>query len=63
LGLADETARVLAKRGLSGIVSDANMGARRLYERYGYRERAMRAMVKEGWENAGASWILLTKTL
>jgi ribosomal protein S18 acetylase RimI-like enzyme len=63
LGLADETARVLAKRGLSVIVTDANMGARRLYERHGYRERARRAMVKEGWENAGASWVLLTKTL
>src|SRR5262249_2981596 len=61
LGLADETARVRAKRGLSVIVSDANRGARRLYERHGYRERATRAMVKEGWENAGANWVLLTK--
>jgi len=63
LGLADERARILAKRGLSVIVSDANLGARRLYERCGYREGARRAMVKEGWENAGTRWVLLTKAL
>lgn len=63
LGLADETARSPAKRGMSVIVSDANAGARRLYERCGYRETAMRAMVKEGWQNAGRNWVLLTKAL
>lgn len=63
LGLADETGRSLAKRGMSVIVSDANAGARRLYERCGYREAAMRAMVKEGWRNEGRNWVLLTKTL
>jgi len=63
LGLADETGRSLAKRGMSVIVSDANVGARRLYERCGYREAATRAMVKEGWRNDGRNWVLLTKTL
>ena len=38
LRLADRTGRELGSRGLSLIVSDANTGARRLYERNGYRE-------------------------
>jgi ribosomal protein S18 acetylase RimI-like enzyme len=63
LRLADETGRSLAKRGMSVIVSDANAGARRLYERCGYRETATRAMVKEGWQNEGRDWVLLTKAL
>jgi ribosomal protein S18 acetylase RimI-like enzyme len=63
LGLADETGRSLAKRGMSVIVSDANAGARRLYERCGYRETAARAMVKDGWQNEGRNWVLLTKRM
>lgn len=59
--LADETGRKLGKAGMSLIVSDANTGARRLYERCGYREIASRPMVKEGWKNAGENWILMTK--
>lgn len=42
---------------------DANQGARRLYERCGYRAAAERVMVKEGWENAGVTWMLLLKPL
>jgi ribosomal protein S18 acetylase RimI-like enzyme len=60
LRLADETARSLGKRGLSVIVSDANLGARRLYERCGYARRAERPMVKDGWENEGRNWVLMT---
>lgn len=63
LGLADETGRQLGKRGMSVIVSDANTGARRLYERLGYRKLAQRKMVKEDWVNDGQEWILLTKAL
>jgi len=63
LGLADETAEALGRRGLSVIVSDANAGARRLYEHCGYRESATRLMVKETWKNDGQSWVLLTKDL
>jgi ribosomal protein S18 acetylase RimI-like enzyme len=63
LALADETGRVLGKGGMSVIVSDGNDGARRLYERCGYRAVADRPMVKEGWANASANWLLLTKTL
>lgn len=63
LGVADETGRKLGKTGMSVIVSDANHGARRLYERCGYRAAASRAMVKEGWDGEGANWVLLTKAL
>jgi ribosomal protein S18 acetylase RimI-like enzyme len=61
LGVADETSRRLGKRGMSVIVSDDNRGARRLYERCGYREAASRPMVKDDWVNDGQSWVLLTK--
>jgi ribosomal protein S18 acetylase RimI-like enzyme len=63
LALADERAEVSRKRGISVIVSDANTGARRLYERCGYKESATRLMVKENWKNEGQSWVLLTKDL
>jgi ribosomal protein S18 acetylase RimI-like enzyme len=61
LGIADRFAVATGSTGLSIIVSDANAGARRLYKRCGYRERARRAMVKEGWENRGENWVLLIK--
>ena len=48
-------------RGMSIIVSDANTGARRLYERHGYSERASRTMVKDEWVNDGENWVLLVK--
>jgi ribosomal protein S18 acetylase RimI-like enzyme len=63
LARADETGRALGKRGMSVIVSDGNPGARRLYERCGYRVAATRAMVKEDWENEGGNWVLLAKAL
>ena len=63
LALARDTAEARGKRGLSVIVSDANRGARRLYERCGYREIAARPMVKDGWQNAGENWVLLTRGL
>lgn len=63
LDLAAECARALGRRGLSVVVSDANSGARRLYERCGYRLAAEREMVKEGWLNPGRHWLLLTKSL
>jgi ribosomal protein S18 acetylase RimI-like enzyme len=61
LSIAEAIASRGGKRGLSIIVSDANTGARRLYERSGYRERASRPMVKERWENPGSHWVLLVK--
>jgi ribosomal protein S18 acetylase RimI-like enzyme len=61
LDLADELGREAGKRGMSVIVSDANPGARRLYERCGYGETGTRPMVKERWVNKGRNWVLLTK--
>jgi ribosomal protein S18 acetylase RimI-like enzyme len=61
LTIAEQMALRLDKRGLSIIVSDANLDARRLYERVGYREVSRRAMVKEGWLNEGHEWVLLVK--
>lgn len=63
LGLAEATARSLGLGALSVIVSDANSGARRLYQRCGYVEQALRPMRKEGWENAGRNWVLLVREL
>ena len=63
LQLAHETGRALGLRGMSVIVSDTNAGARRLYERHGYRIAVTRTKVKEGWQNEGREWVLLTKEL
>ncbi len=63
LDVAREKAVQLGKRGLSLIVSDANLGARRLYERLGYHEAGSRPMVKEDWAGEGRAWHLLVKTL
>jgi GNAT superfamily N-acetyltransferase len=63
LKLADRIAKAGGHNGLSIIVSDANAGARRLYERCGYRDRATRPMVKEDWLNEGDNWVLMTKGL
>lgn len=61
LSIADELARETGSKGLSLIVSDANEGARRLYERTGYEERASRPIVREEWQHAGENWVLLVK--
>lgn len=63
LGIAEELACATEKPGLSVIVSDANEGARRLYQRSGFSETAQRPMVKDRWENEGRNWVLMTKTL
>ncbi len=61
LDLAREAGLAAGSAGLSLIVADTNSGARRLYERNGYRERARRAMVKEAWQNPGREWVLLVR--
>ena len=63
LAVAEAAAAAHGKRGLSLIVADSNAGARRLYERLGYRERARRPMVKDEWQTPGTSWVLLVKGL
>ncbi len=61
LSIADDLSADLGTRGLSIITSDTNTGARRLYERTGFREVDRRPMVKEEWQNDGRDWVLLTK--
>lgn len=63
LGIAEQLAAEAGRAALSIIVSDANHGARRLYQRNGYVETASRPMVKEEWRNPGEHWLLLVKSL
>ena len=63
LEIAEAEAQACQSKGLSLITSDDNVGARRLYERYGYTERATRPIVKEGWDHAGEQWVLMTRDL
>lgn len=63
LAIAEQLAAEAGCEGMSIMVSDANTGARRLYERQGYVETASRPIVKESWENDGENWVLLVKTL
>ncbi|HVG46759.1 MAG TPA: GNAT family N-acetyltransferase [Rubellimicrobium sp.] len=59
LGIAQRLARAAGCRGLSLIVADTNFGARRLYERSGFRPMASRRMVKEGWQGPGENFLLM----
>jgi GNAT superfamily N-acetyltransferase len=61
LGIADQLAAATGRTGLSIIVADANSNARRLYERCGYAQAAVRPMIKEGWVSPGENWVLLIK--
>ena len=61
LGIAEQLAAITLRQGLSIIVSDGNTGARRLYERNGYKPIAARPVVKDGWETGSENWVLLLK--
>ena len=61
LAEADKLAAIAGVSGLSLITSDINTGARRLYERNGFREAARRRIVKKGWQHPGADWVLMIK--
>ena len=58
LGFAE---RYAGPAGMSLVVTDVNTGARRLYERVGYRVTARRAMVPDIWDFSGDFWILMQK--
>jgi ribosomal protein S18 acetylase RimI-like enzyme len=53
--------REAGPRALSLIVADGNAWARRLYEGFGFVERARRPIVKEGWESASRKWVLMLR--
>ncbi len=63
LDVAERLARDESLRRMSVIVASNNTGARRLYERHGYREAATLPCVKEGWETDTEHWVLLMKSL
>jgi ribosomal protein S18 acetylase RimI-like enzyme len=63
LSIAEQLAVDAGKPGMSVIVSDANTGARRLYERHGYVQLASRPMAKESWDGPGKNWLLLEKRI
>ena len=63
LDIADEIGRAERLTQMSVIVASDNLGARRLYERKGYRETATAPCVKESWETATEAWVLLMKPL
>lgn len=61
LQLAETIGKAGGCRGMSVIVADANAGAFRLYERFGYREVARRTVASNGWSVEARNWILMTK--
>jgi ribosomal protein S18 acetylase RimI-like enzyme len=61
LTLAETIGKAGGCRGMSVIVADANKGAFRLYERFGYRESDRRAVARNGWSVESNNWILMTR--
>ena len=57
---ADEIGRDKSK-GMAIIVASENTGAKRLYERAGYRARSCRPLVGFPGYKRGGEWVLLTK--
>jgi ribosomal protein S18 acetylase RimI-like enzyme len=62
LELAEKIARADGIHRMSVIVASNNTGARRLYERHGYKEVATRRCMKEGWATDTEHWVLLVKS-
>jgi ribosomal protein S18 acetylase RimI-like enzyme len=60
---AEQAAREADRPGLSLIVADANVGARKLYSRAGYNEIAKKPIVKEQWQTEARDWVLMVKAL
>lgn len=61
--LAEEIARAGRHKLLALVVSDANVGAIRLYQRCGYSEIARREMFKGDWDGPGRDWVLMVKSI
>lgn len=60
---AEQSAIETGLRSVSLIVSDANRGARKLYDRLGYEEAARRPMIREQWQSDGRNWVLMIKNV
>lgn len=63
LRLAEGLAEAEGLGRMSVIVANDNHGARRLYQRHGYREAATAPCVREAWPSRTEDWILLLKAI
>ncbi len=63
LSLAEDLATEAGLLCMSIIVANANLGARRLYERSGYRETARRPIFNGDFQIDSTEWVLLLKEL
>lgn len=63
LAHAADIAREGGFAGISLLVFDTHVDARRLYAAKGYREVARRAVVKEDWPVDATEWILMVRSL
>ncbi|WP_422031997.1 GNAT family N-acetyltransferase [Roseovarius sp.] len=63
LDIAEEIGRAEGVPRMSVIVASDNTGARRLYERHGYRQTAERPCEKGSWDTETERWVLLMKSL
>jgi ribosomal protein S18 acetylase RimI-like enzyme len=61
LGIADRLRQASGANGISLLVADTNTAARRLYERFNFRQVASRPMAKGNWTNPGKEWLLLIR--
>ena len=59
--LREADRRDAGRAGLSLIVADANAVARRLYEGFGFAERARRPIVKDDWLCDSTEWVLMLR--
>jgi ribosomal protein S18 acetylase RimI-like enzyme len=63
LALADELGVAAKTRGMAIIVASQNAGARRLYERFGYRFAAKQPVEATAGLQIAGDWLLLVKPL
>jgi len=61
LRYADVVGKAATRKGMAIIVASENAGARRLYERCGYRYTAKRPVVDPSGLAGNGDWLLLTK--
>ncbi|WP_342076856.1 GNAT family N-acetyltransferase [Yoonia sp. SS1-5] len=63
LDIAEQLARAAGLGRMSVIVADDNTGARRLYERHGFKFAASAPCAKQDWDAATKEWQLMIRTL